>query len=82
MCAGCLNHTINCRNAMQDLDAIVNDALALFGGISDAAELEQTKARYLGKSGAIELFGPGAMKLDEVMELVFVEERGVTSNWT
>ena len=38
---------------MQDLDAIVNGALAVFAGINDADELEQTKARYLGKSGAL-----------------------------
>ena len=38
---------------MQDLDAIVKDALAVFAGIGDADELEQTKARYLGKSGAL-----------------------------
>ena len=38
---------------MQDLDAIVNEALTLFAGIDDAAQLEQAKARYLGKSGAL-----------------------------
>ncbi len=38
---------------MQDLNALVNDALAVFAGINDADELEQTKARYLGKSGAL-----------------------------
>lgn len=38
---------------MQDLDAIVKDALAVFAGIHDADELEQTKARFLGKSGAL-----------------------------
>jgi phenylalanyl-tRNA synthetase alpha chain len=38
---------------MQDLDAIVNEALALFAGIDDADRLEQAKARYLGKSGAL-----------------------------
>lgn len=38
---------------MQDLDAIVNEALAVFSGIDDAAELERAKARYLGKSGAL-----------------------------
>jgi phenylalanyl-tRNA synthetase alpha chain len=48
---------------MQDLDAIVNDALVLFAGISDAAELEQTKARYLGKSGAINELAKGLGKL-------------------
>ena len=38
---------------MQDVDAIVNEALAVFAGIRDADELEQAKARYLGKSGAL-----------------------------
>ena len=38
---------------MQDLDAIVKDALAVFAGINDADELEQTKARYLGKTGVL-----------------------------
>lgn len=38
---------------MQDLDAIVQDALAVFANINDADELEQTKARYLGKTGAL-----------------------------
>ena len=38
---------------MQDLDAIVEDALAVFAGIADADQLEQAKARYLGKTGAL-----------------------------
>jgi phenylalanyl-tRNA synthetase alpha chain len=38
---------------MQDPDAIVNEALALFSGIDHADQLEQAKARYLGKSGAL-----------------------------
>ena len=38
---------------MQDLDALVKDALAAFGAISDADALEQTKARYLGKTGLL-----------------------------
>jgi len=38
---------------MQDLDLIVNEALAQFAGIDDADKLEQAKARYLGKSGAL-----------------------------
>ena len=38
---------------MQDLDAIVKDALAVFAGIHDADALEQTKARYLGKTGVL-----------------------------
>ena len=38
---------------MQDVDAIVKEALAAFAGIDDADQLEQAKARYLGKSGAL-----------------------------
>ena len=38
---------------MQDLDAIVKEALALFAGIEDADQLEQAKARYLGRSGSL-----------------------------
>jgi len=38
---------------MQDVDAIVNEALALFAAIDDADQLEQAKAGYLGKSGRL-----------------------------
>src|SRR5262245_113774 len=38
---------------MEDLDAIVKEALALFAGIEDADQLEQAKARYLGRSGSL-----------------------------
>ena len=38
---------------MQDVDAIVKEALAAFSGIDDAVELERAKARYLGKAGAL-----------------------------
>ncbi len=38
---------------MDDLDQLVEDATAAFAAVSDAAQLEQTKARYLGKTGAI-----------------------------
>jgi len=38
---------------MQDVDAIVKEALAAFAGIDDADQLEQAKARYLGKSGVL-----------------------------
>ena len=38
---------------MQDLDAIVKEALAVFAGIEDADQLEQAKARYLGRSGSL-----------------------------
>ena len=38
---------------MEKLETIVQEALKLFAGIDDAAALEQAKARYLGKSGAL-----------------------------
>jgi len=38
---------------MEDLDRIVRDALAEFGTCTDPAALENSKARYLGKSGAL-----------------------------
>jgi phenylalanyl-tRNA synthetase alpha chain len=38
---------------MQDLDKLVDEALVLFSGIADADALEQAKARYLGKNGAL-----------------------------
>ncbi len=38
---------------MTDLDKLVSEAIARFGGVDDLAELERVKARYLGKSGAI-----------------------------
>ncbi len=38
---------------MQDVDAIVKEALAAFAGMDDADKLEQAKARYLGKSGVL-----------------------------
>jgi phenylalanyl-tRNA synthetase alpha chain len=38
---------------MTDLDKLVSEAIARFGGVGDAADLERVKARYLGKSGAI-----------------------------
>ena len=38
---------------MDNLDTVVQEALKLFAGIDDAAQLEQVKARYLGKSGAL-----------------------------
>ena len=52
---------------MQDLDAIVKDALAAFANISDADELEQTKARFLGKSGLLteQLKGLGKLSAAE-----------------
>ena len=38
---------------MQNLDQILTEAQASFAGIDQPAELEQVKARYLGKSGAL-----------------------------
>ena len=38
---------------MNELDRLIADALAEFAGCSDAAALENSKARYLGKSGAL-----------------------------
>ena len=38
---------------MNNLDAILEEALQQFAGIHHLAELEQAKARYLGKSGAL-----------------------------
>ncbi|HET9700599.1 MAG TPA: phenylalanine--tRNA ligase subunit alpha [Burkholderiales bacterium] len=38
---------------MNELDSIVKEALDLFGGIEDPDKLEQVKARYLGKEGAL-----------------------------
>ena len=48
---------------MQDVDAIVNEALALFAGSGDAAQLDQVKARYLGRSGALTELLKGLGKL-------------------
>jgi phenylalanyl-tRNA synthetase alpha chain len=48
---------------MQDLDAIISEALALFAGTGDADQLEQAKARYLGKSGALTQLLRGLSKL-------------------
>jgi phenylalanyl-tRNA synthetase alpha chain len=38
---------------MENLDAIVRDARALFADIDDPDELERVKARFLGKAGAL-----------------------------
>jgi phenylalanyl-tRNA synthetase alpha chain len=48
---------------MQDVGSILNEANALFGSIDDADALEQAKARYLGKSGAITELLKGLGKL-------------------
>jgi len=47
----------------QDVDAIVKEALATFAGIDDADQLEQAKARYLGKAGALTQLLKGLSKL-------------------
>jgi len=38
---------------MQDIEQLVAEASAEFARIADAAQLEQAKARYLGKSGSV-----------------------------
>jgi phenylalanyl-tRNA synthetase alpha chain len=38
---------------VEKLDIIVDEAIRLFAGITDAAQLEQAKARYLGRAGAL-----------------------------
>ncbi len=38
---------------MEKLETIVSEALKLFSSVDDAAQLEQAKARYLGKAGAL-----------------------------
>lgn len=38
---------------MENLDTIVQEALQTFAAVTDATQLEQDKARYLGKSGAL-----------------------------
>ena len=48
---------------MQDVDAIVNEALAAFSAIEDAAQLDQAKSRYLGRSGALTQVLKGLSKL-------------------
>lgn len=53
---------------MQELQQILNQALQQFAAISDEAELEQVKARYLGKEGSLTVLLKGLGKLS-------VEER-------
>jgi len=48
---------------MENLDQIVSRAQAAFAAIGDAAQLEQAKAQYLGKSGAITELLKGLGKL-------------------
>ena len=51
---------------MQIIDSIIKDALAAFANISDADALEQTKARYLGKSGVLTAQLKGLGKLSAI----------------
>lgn len=48
---------------MQDLKAIVAEAIEQFNATNDSAALEQTKARYLGKAGALTELLKGLGKL-------------------
>ncbi|MDH4293722.1 MAG: phenylalanine--tRNA ligase subunit alpha, partial [Betaproteobacteria bacterium] len=48
---------------MQELDKLVADAMTLFSSIDDADALEQAKARYLGKTGALTELLKGLGKL-------------------
>ena len=52
---------------MKNLDEIVSEATKLFDSIDNAVELEQVKARYLGKSGALTdlLKGLGKLPAEE-----------------
>jgi phenylalanyl-tRNA synthetase alpha chain len=47
----------------QDVDALVKEALAAFAGVDDADQLEQAKARYLGKAGLLTQLLKGLSKL-------------------
>ncbi|CAH1387417.1 phenylalanine--tRNA ligase subunit alpha [Candidatus Nitrotoga sp. M5] len=48
---------------MQELEKILDEALQQFAAIDQAAELEQVKARYLGKEGRLTLLLKGLGKL-------------------
>jgi phenylalanyl-tRNA synthetase alpha chain len=50
---------------MHNLDNLISEAINLFEGIDDAAELEQAKARYLGKSGTLTELLKGLGKLSQ-----------------
>src|SRR5512141_433018 len=55
---------------MDNLEKIVSDALEQFGRIDDATQLEQAKARFLGKAGALTdlLKGLGKLPAEERRE--------------
>jgi phenylalanyl-tRNA synthetase alpha chain len=48
---------------MNDIESLVASAVAEFAGTSEAAQLEQTKARYLGKTGSLTELLKGLGKL-------------------
>ena len=52
---------------MQELQIILDDALKIFAATNDAAELENAKARYLGKDGSLTglLKGLGKLSAEE-----------------
>ncbi|MDN5752226.1 MAG: phenylalanine--tRNA ligase subunit alpha, partial [Nitrosospira sp.] len=52
---------------MNNLDSLLSEAVSLFNGIDDAVELEQAKARYLGRNGRLTelLKGLGKLSPDE-----------------
>jgi len=56
---------------MEDLDAIVKEALDVFGRIEDADQLEQAKARYLGRSGLLRAAEKSLGKLPAAERPVF-----------
>ncbi len=51
------------RAKMQELQEILDDALKSFAAIEEAAELENAKARYLGKEGSLTALLKGLGKL-------------------
>src|SRR5688500_6138679 len=56
---------------MNNLDHLISEAVDLFNGIDDAVELEQAKARYLGRNGQLTelLRGLGKLPPDERPEM-------------
>lgn len=58
-----LSATFRPTDSMQDLEAIVDEALALFARIEQGDQLEQAKARFLGRSGALTELLKGLGKL-------------------
>ena len=48
---------------MNNLDDLLHEALTLFNSIDDAVELEQAKARYLGRNGKLTELLKGLGKL-------------------